>query len=113
MAARPGYEQRDHRNPFTNPQQLQQVPQPYQQRRREYDAESDMSDQYASRNGSAAHLTGGSPHYDHGQYDSYSEYSGIVATVFPSPAYSNLSVKFLPSSPCERCTPYFIVLMLS
>lgn len=93
MAARPGYEQRDHRNPFTNPQQLHQAPQPYQQRRRDYDAESDMGDQYASRNGSTTHLAGGSPHYDHGQYDSYSEYCGLVATVFPSPTDSNSSIE--------------------
>lgn len=91
MAARPGYEQPDPRNPFANPQQQQQFPQPqpYQQRRRDYDAESDMSDQYASRNGSSARLTGGSPYHDPGQYDSYSEYCG------------------------ECCTSYFIVLILS
>lgn len=96
MAARPGYEQRDPRNPFANPQQLHQMPQPYQQRRRDYDAESDMSDQYASRNGSTAHLTGGSPQYDHGQYDSYSEYRGLVATVRPSRADASSSVENLP-----------------
>ncbi len=74
MAARPGYEQPDPRNPFVNPQQLHQHPQSYQQRRRDYDAESDMSDQYGSRNGSTTRLTGNSPYYDHsGQHDSYSE----------------------------------------
>jgi hypothetical protein len=95
MATRPGYEQPDPRNPFANPQQLQQFPQPYQQQRRDYDAESDMSDQYASRNGSSARLTGGSPHYDHGQYDSYSEYCRLVTTVFPSRTDTNLSVENL------------------
>lgn len=112
MATRPGYEQPDLRNPFANPQQLQQIPQPqpYQQRRRDYDAESDMSEQYGSRNASSAHLTGGSPYYDNGQYESYSEYCGLVAAVFSSRTDAN---SCLPSSHCERFSPYFIVLILS
>jgi hypothetical protein len=81
MAARLGHEQPDPRNPFANPQQPHQFPQPYQQRRRDYDAESDMSDQYGSRNGSSARLAGGSPYNDHGQYDSYSEYCHLVVAV--------------------------------
>ncbi len=94
MAARPGYEQPDPRNPFASPQQLQQFPQPqpYQPRRRDYDAESDVSDPYGSRNGSTARLTGGTPYYDHaGQYDSYSEYYCLVATVLSFRTDANLS----------------------
>jgi 1,3-beta-glucan synthase len=92
MAARPGYEQPDPRNPFAIPQQQSQFAQPYQQPRRDYDAESDMSDQYASRNGSTARLTGTSPYYDHsgGQYDAYSEYCCLVATVLSFRTDANL-----------------------
>jgi hypothetical protein len=70
MAARPGYAPPDPRNPFTNPPLPQQYPQQYQQRRRDYDAESDFSDPYGSRNGSSAQLTAHSHHDNHGQYDS-------------------------------------------
>src|SRR6266576_4176009 len=74
MAARLGYAQPDPRYPFPNPQMPQQYPQQYQQRRRDYDAESDISDPFGSRNTSTTHLTGNSPYYDHaGQYDT-SEY---------------------------------------
>ena len=70
MAARLGYAQPDPRYPFANPPMPQQYPQQYQQRRRDYDAESDMSDPFGSRNTSTTHLTGNSPYYDHaGQYD--------------------------------------------
>ena len=110
MATRPA----DPRNPFANPQQPHPFPQPYQQRRRDYDAESDMSDQYGSRNGSSAGLTGGSPYHDHGQYDSYSEYCYLVAAVlsFFSNRREFMFRKTLPfSSHCDRCSPYFIVLI--
>jgi hypothetical protein len=71
MAARPGYAPPDPRNPFTtNPPLPQQSPQQYQQRRRDYDAESDFSDPYGSRNGSTAQLTTHSQHDNYGQYDS-------------------------------------------
>jgi len=74
MAARLGYAQPDPRYPFPNPPMPQQYPQQYQQRRRDYDAESDISDPFGSRNTSTTHLTGNSPNYDHaGQYD-HSEY---------------------------------------
>ena len=97
MAARPGYELPDPRNPFANPQQPPQFPQPYQQSRRDYDAESDMSDQYGSRNGSTARLTGNSPYYDHtGQYDAYSEYCCLVATVLSFRTDANLSLYLIP-----------------
>jgi hypothetical protein len=70
MAARLGYAQPDPRLPLANPPMPQQYPQQYQQRRRDYDAESDMSDPFGSRNTSTTHLTGNSPYYDHpGQYD--------------------------------------------
>ncbi|KAH9981305.1 1-3-beta-glucan synthase [Lactifluus volemus] len=66
MALRPGNDQPDPRNPFLNhPPNLQQFPHQYQQRRRDYDTESDMSDHYGSRNGSTAQLTNSSPYYDH------------------------------------------------
>lgn len=70
MAARPGYAPPDPRNPFTNPPLSQQYPQQYQQRGRDYDAESDFSDPYGSRNGSTAQLTTNSHHDNYGQYDS-------------------------------------------
>jgi hypothetical protein len=74
MAARPGYTQPDPRYPFVNPPMPQQYPQQYQQRRRDYDAESDYSDPFGSRNTSTTHLTGNSLYYDQaGQYD-HSEY---------------------------------------
>jgi hypothetical protein len=70
MAARPGYAQPDPRYPFANPPMPQQFPQQYQQRRRDYDVESDFSDTFGSRNTSTTHLTGNTPYYDHaGQYD--------------------------------------------
>lgn len=97
MAARPGYEQPDSRNPFANPQQLPQFPQPHQQPRRDYDAESDMSDQYASRNGSMARLNGNSPYYDStGQFDTYSEYCCLVATVLLFRRDAILSLYLIP-----------------
>ena len=70
MAARPGYAQPDPRYPFANPPMPQPYPQQYQQRRRDYDAESDFSDPYGSRNTSTTHLTGNSTYYDYaGQHD--------------------------------------------
>lgn len=78
MAVRPGYGQHDPRNPPPNYPHPQQFPQPYQQRRRDYDAESDLSDQYGSGTGSTAQLSIGSPYYDHSsQPDSYSEYPSL------------------------------------
>ena len=76
MAARPGYAQPDPRFPFANPpmpQQYQQYPQPhqYQQRRRDFDAESDFSDRFGSRNTSTTHLAGSSPYYDHSEYSPF------------------------------------------
>lgn len=65
MAARPGYGQPDPRNPFANPPQQQYAP------RREYDAESDMSDQYG-RSESTTHLAA---NYD--QNSPYDSYSGV------------------------------------
>ena len=73
MALRPGNDQPDPRNPFlSHPPNPQQFPHQYQQRRRDYDAESDMSDHYGSRNGSTAQLTNSSPYYDqlHSEYRS-------------------------------------------
>ena len=79
MAARPGYAQPDPRNPFSNPPMPQQYPQQYQQRRRDYDAESDMSDPYGSRNTSTTHLTANSPYYDQaGQYDHSKYHSPFI-----------------------------------
>jgi 1,3-beta-glucan synthase len=78
MALRPGNDQPDPRNPFLNhPPNLQQFPHQYQQRRRDYDTESDMSDHYGSRNGSTAQLTNSSPYYDH----LYSEYRSPVIPI--------------------------------
>jgi 1,3-beta-glucan synthase len=76
MAARLGYAQPDPRYPFANPPmpQPQQYPQQYQQRRRDYDAESDISDPFGSRNTSTTHLTGNSPYYDHASQYDHSEY---------------------------------------
>jgi 1,3-beta-glucan synthase len=90
MAARPGYAQPDPRNPFSNPPMPQQYPQQYQQRRRDYDAESDMSDPYGSRNTSTTHLTANSPYYDQaGQFD-HSEYlSPFIFVLLLSPLNSN------------------------
>ena len=74
MAARPGYAQPDPRYPFTNPPIPQQFPQQYQQRRRDYDAESDISDPFSSRNTSTTHLAANSPYYDQASQYSQSEY---------------------------------------
>ncbi|KAI0306588.1 1-3-beta-glucan synthase [Multifurca ochricompacta] len=105
MAARPGYEQPDPRNPFANPPQPQQYPQQYQQRGRDYDAESDISDQYGSRNESTAHLTGGSPYYDHsGQYDSYNSDDGH-ARRYASSVNSHISGTLQPG-PAGYADPY-------
>jgi len=79
MAARPGYAQPDPRNPFVNPPPPQQYPQIYQQRRRDYDAESDFSDPYGSRNGSTAHLTGQTLHDNYGQFDSPCECNALFS----------------------------------
>lgn len=81
MAARPGYGQPDPRNPFANPPQQQYAP------RREYDAESDMSDQYG-RSESTTHLAA---NYD--QNSPYDSYSGVwihsvVVIIFLSPCSS-------------------------
>lgn len=78
MAARPGYAQPDSRNPFANaplPPTPQQLPQQYQQRRRDYDAESDFGDPYGSRNASTAHLAPYTYPDNSGQYDSPREYA--------------------------------------
>jgi hypothetical protein len=74
MAARLGYAQPDPQYPFANPPMTQQYPQQYQQRRRDYDAESDYSDPFGSRNTSTTHLTGNSPYYDHASQNDHSEY---------------------------------------
>jgi 1,3-beta-glucan synthase len=88
MVARPGYEQPDPRIPLPNHPHPQQFPQSYQQRRRDYDAESDASDHYGSRNGSTAQLTAGSPYYDHsGQQDSSSEYRSSFTPLSSRSAY--------------------------
>jgi hypothetical protein len=90
MAARLGYAQPDPRYPLANPPMPQQYPQQYQQRRRDYDAESDMSDPFGSRNTSTTHLTGNSPYHDHaGQYD-HSE-----SPVFLCPRLLSALVPFL------------------
>ena len=79
MAARPGYAQPDPRYPFANPPMPQPYPQQYQQRRRDYDAESDFSDPYGSRNTSTTHLTGNSPYHDNaGQHD-HREYHSLFS----------------------------------
>ncbi|KAH9997287.1 1-3-beta-glucan synthase [Russula vinacea] len=84
MAARPGYVQPDPRYPFANAPMPQQYPQQYQQRRRDYDAESDYSDPYGSRNTSTTHLTANST-YDHagqfGQFDSRNSEDGYAPSV--------------------------------
>lgn len=89
MAARPGYAQPDSRYQFANPpmpQQYPQYPQQYQQRRRDYDAESDTSDPFGSRNTSTTHLTGNSPYYDHvGQYDHSEFHLPFILPLPPSP----------------------------
>jgi hypothetical protein len=74
MAARPGYAQPDPRNPFANLPMPQPHLQQYQQVRRDYDAESDVSDPFGSRNGSTAQLASHSHYDDSGQYDSPCEY---------------------------------------
>lgn len=74
MAARPGYAQPDPRYPIANPPIPQQYPQQYQQRRRDYDAESVYSDPFGSRNTSTTQLTGNSPYYDHASQNDHSEY---------------------------------------
>ncbi len=81
MAARPGYAQPDPRNPFANPPMPQQFPQQYQQRRRDYDAESDFSDPFGSRNTSTTHLPANSPYYNHaGQHDHSEHHSPFILT---------------------------------
>lgn len=94
MAARPGYAQPDPRYPFANPPMPQQYPQQYQQRRRDYDAESDYSDPFGSRNTSTTHLTGNTPYYDHaGQND----HSGYHSPFFLCPRRLSARVPFLAS----------------
>jgi hypothetical protein len=88
MAARPGYAQPDPRYPFANPPMPQQFPQQYQQRRRDYDAESDYSDPFGSRNTSTTHLTGNSPYYDHSEY---------LSQLFLCPRLLSARVPFLAS----------------
>lgn len=80
MAARPGYAQPAPPNPFSNPP-MPPLPHQYQQRRRDYDAESDFSDPYGSRNGSTAHLASHSHYDDSGQYDSPCEYHSPFSPV--------------------------------
>lgn len=124
MAARPGYAQPDPRYQSANPpmpQQYPQYPQQYQQRRRDYDAESDTSDPFGSRNTSTTHLTGNSPYYDHaGQYD-HSEFhsrfilllppSALSPDVFPGfhPRYVFLLFQFVGLPPLLRS--WFIFLL--
>ena len=96
MAARPGYAQPDPRYPFPNPPMPQPYPQQYQQRRRDYDAESDFSDPYGSRNTSTTHLTGNPPYYDHaGQHD-HSEYpsSALVSSQPDCPSWFPYAIIF-------------------
>lgn len=84
MAARLGYAQPDPRNPFANPPMPQQYPQQYQQRRRDYDAESDISDPYGSRNTSTTHLTANSAYNDHSKHR-----TPFIYICLSSPRHSN------------------------
>ncbi|KAF4579032.1 hypothetical protein EYR36_000841 [Pleurotus pulmonarius] len=66
------------RNPFHNyphpqhPQYQQPIPQPYQQARSEYDAESELGDHYSnSVNGSTTRLAGSPGYYDQSDSDVY------------------------------------------
>ncbi|KAI0318938.1 1-3-beta-glucan synthase [Amylostereum chailletii] len=117
MAARPGYGQPDPRNPFANPQQFpqpqsqQQYPQsqlyPQQgyQQRHDYDAESDMSDHYGSRNGSSAQLTGNGQYYDH--QDGYGRESDEGH--LPEKSYTpsiNSHMSSYPPGPAGSSDPY-------
>src|SRR5712671_1216707 len=120
MASSPGYAQPDPRNPFINPQQPQQYPQypqQYQQRRRDYDADSDLSDPYGSRNGSTAFLASTSHHHDpSGQSDSHREHHS--PSILTSLSYSRdasplhailLPGFFLPSHhQCSFVTQVFL-----
>lgn len=94
MAARLGYAQPDPRYPFANPPMTQQYPQQYQQRRRDFDAESDYSDPFGSRNTSTTHLTGNSPYYDHASQNDHSEYQ---SPFFFCPRLLSARVHFLAS----------------
>jgi|SRR6267142_1785199 len=106
MAARPGYAQLDPPNPFANPP-MPPLPHQYQQRRRDYDAESDFSDPYGSRNGSTAHLASHSHYDDSGQYDSPCEYHSPFS---PYPCLLSTPLECIVLSPCTESSFSFTLL---
>lgn len=107
MAARPGYAQPDPRNPFANPPMPHPQPHQYQQGRRDYDAESDFSDPYGSRNGSTAHLASHSHYDDSGQYDSPCEYRSPCS---PYSCLLSTPLECIVLSPCTGSSFSFTLL---